>query len=419
MRIVYGHQKSVLTIDVGSTWMVTGSMDEDVRVWGIELKGKHTLAVDCKKRLQGHECAVTCVKYGKLEIMSGDTKGRIFIWWMKTGEILRVVQAHRMAIRSMQFDAVAIVSGSVDTDVAITDVATGEVLQVLRGHEGSVMAVAFDSERIISAGGDNTLRFWQWGKKDSGPQDKFHVLEQGQNMLAVSKLYHGTSVQDLMKWNGITDAKQIYAGMKLIVQKGDPLALTEAEKAQAERDRRRQAGMSMTSKRLQKSGTMKATLQSYNRVHRNATDMDYHSLGNRMFKQAKSDHELFPDFVDLDANPYSLSQRIAKPEVHGLSLGGGFGHGGGKTSEARYFMSAENMDEWGPISDAICLAMLELLVSYESYELVLESKRATRSTTSVIGRIFAYERKIEDLGSRLQHQHELYHEKKKRWVSSP
>ncbi len=97
-----------------------------------------------------------------------------------------------------------------DNIVAITDIATGEVLQKLHGHTGHVLALAFDSERILSAGGDNTVRYWQWGKK-SGPTDKYHVLDKGETLLAVSKL-HGLTLEELMRWNGVTEMKQTYTG---------------------------------------------------------------------------------------------------------------------------------------------------------------------------------------------------------------
>lgn len=114
-------------------------------------------------------------------------------------------QVHKGPVKCMQFDALHIVSGGVDCCVCITDVATGEVLQSLRGHTGKsntaelflfvaawvcnhsfaiiryacysghVLAVAFDSERIISASGDNTVRYWTWGKKE-GPKDKYVCL---------------------------------------------------------------------------------------------------------------------------------------------------------------------------------------------------------------------------------------------------
>lgn len=99
------------------------------------------------------------MKYGKLEIVSGDNLGRVFIWWTETGEILRQCYVHHGPIRSLQFDSIHIVTGGTDKSVCITDIATGEVIQTLRGHEGHVLSIAFDYERIISVSCDNTLRF--------------------------------------------------------------------------------------------------------------------------------------------------------------------------------------------------------------------------------------------------------------------
>lgn len=31
LRVIYGHQKSILSIDFGATWMLTGSADEEAR----------------------------------------------------------------------------------------------------------------------------------------------------------------------------------------------------------------------------------------------------------------------------------------------------------------------------------------------------------------------------------------------------
>jgi len=403
VRTIYGHNKSVLSIDLGPTWMLSGSADEEVRVWSITEKSKHTTTVDCKNRLIGHEAAITCVKYSKLEIISADVHGRIFIWWMKTGEVIRKINAHESAIKCIQFDAVHIVSAGIDHCVDVIDIATGEIIQKLRGHEGSVIAVAFDSTRIVTAGGDNTLRYWQWGKKTL-PQDKFHVLNSGESLVTVSKMFPGTSVDELMTWNGIKEARQIYNGMKLIVKKGDPGALTEAEKTAAERERRRLAQAGGIQQRIKETSTLTSAIKKYDRVHRIATDMDYHSLGNRMFKQAKADRELFPDKIDLNANPLALSQRMLNDTSVKIDA---------PTPKGRYFMNKDNEEEWGPIADKVASAMMELLVEFVSYDMVVENKRQLRSTESVIGRIHAYEAHIETAGTREQAKLAAYRKEKR------
>lgn len=411
LRVLYGHSKSVLSMDLGPSWMLTGSADEDVRVWSIHHKGKHSLKADCRTRLQGHETSVTCVKYGKLEVISGDNKGRVFVWWMKTGEILRIIQAHTMAVRCIQFDAVAIVTGSTDSNVSIIDIATGEVMQTLRGHSGAVLGAAFDTERIVSIGGDNTIRYWTWGKKKTGSENKVHVLDTGQSLLQVTKLYPPLTVPELMAWNGV-DSKQLYAGMKLIVKKADPNELTDAERAAYERQLRKEQGMALTAKKIKLGQALVGGVRRYDRVYRNAMDMDYHSMGNRMNKKAKVDKELFPDLVDLDANPYALGQRL-KAEKH---PDGGVVNKKSSALRAAYFMSAENEDEWGEIADQLTVAMLGLFCEYEAYDIVLENKRMLRSTTSLIGRINAFEKHVEDAGSRAQAMAAKYHERKKRFL---
>jgi hypothetical protein len=40
----------VLSLELGSTWMLTGSADHDVRVWSIERKSAHTYMVECTHR---------------------------------------------------------------------------------------------------------------------------------------------------------------------------------------------------------------------------------------------------------------------------------------------------------------------------------------------------------------------------------
>jgi WD40 repeat protein len=106
LRIIHGHSESVLSIDLGSNWMVTASSDEEVRVWEIKEKSRHTIKVDTKFRLQGHGTAVTVAKYGKLEVVSGDKKGDIIVWWVETGAIVQHIKGvHTGRVNCLQFDA--------------------------------------------------------------------------------------------------------------------------------------------------------------------------------------------------------------------------------------------------------------------------------------------------------------------------
>jgi LysM repeat protein len=470
LRVVHGHSKSVLSIEIGSTWMCTGSADEEVRIWTISrtqrgfgassssssssssaspsisaaatttntllppstagsnndnsdqhIKGSRsttTLQVRSTHRLQGHECTVTCVRFGQVEVISGDVKGRIFIWWVETGVIIRRCQVHQGSIKAIQFDSVHIVSGSCDNTISITDIATGEVLQTLRGHDNHVLALAFDTERIVSISGDNTIRYWSWGKT-SAPEDKVHVLDRGETLIKIAKQYEIT-INDLMRWNGINDVRQCYPGMKLIVRKAYPEQLTKAELALQQRDQRIEAA-SKLAKTVKKNNNNKSTLASsslsdigdrlkdYNRVHKNATDIDSYSLGNRMFYRDKKDIELFPDKIDPNLDPYSISSRLKLDEERKghaqRMLKSGLDQSienandyedreayewavkTGSKIRPRFIISSVNEGTWGHVADSLAMVMLNMLVEYESYSVVLEQKRQLRSKISLIGRI--------------------------------
>lgn len=430
VRVIFGHSKSVLSIEIGLKWMLTGSTDHEVRVWKIEEKSATKVEVDTTARLNGHNCPVTCVKYGGIEVLSGDYKGRVFIWWLKTGTVLRQCQIHNGPIKCLQFDSVHIVTGSTDSCVCITDIASGEVLQSLRGHENAVLALAFDSERILTVGGDNTVRYWGWGKK-SGPQDKFHVLEPNETLAMVAKR-NEISLDLLMKWNGIRNNRQIFVGMKLIVKKGDPDKLTDAEKLAEEREMRQNRGMALTSKKLmgklqsvdsalneddmlmkQKFANRDLIADSkYARIHSLAMNMDYFSLGNRLFGEEKRKLDLFPDHTMDGADNYSLAARIKlglEEKADESIIGGEQHYISDKPAEpktqrrekdyrahlkkTKYFISAENEDEWGHVSDSVGIVMLDMMIELMGYDIVMDQKRESRDRNSVIGRIYQYQNK--------------------------
>jgi len=101
LRALHGHSKSVLSLEFGLTWLLTGSADEEIRLWDVKQKSHNHVIATSKLRLVGHEVAVSAVRYGKLEIVSGDILGRIFIWLVETGAILRQIQV-RMCARTRQ-----------------------------------------------------------------------------------------------------------------------------------------------------------------------------------------------------------------------------------------------------------------------------------------------------------------------------
>ena len=147
-------------------------------------------------------------------------------------------KVHEGSVRELQFDATRIVSAGTDCNVVVTDITSGEAVQRLRGHAGPILAVAFDQVKILSSSADNTLRHWEWGTVGGSKVDKLHVWDNGDNLAKISKKYD-VSIPNLIKWNAIKSSAKMYAGQRLVVQKGDPLSLTKAE--QEEENRKQKA----------------------------------------------------------------------------------------------------------------------------------------------------------------------------------
>jgi LysM repeat protein len=383
LRVLYGHMKSVLSLELGHDWLITGSADEEARVWKINHISPKKISARTTHRLSGHEQAVTCVRYGRLEVLTGDNVGVIFIWWMATGNVIRRIEAHRGMVKSMQFDSVHVVSGGVDHNVCISDLATGEVMQTLRVHEGHVLLIGFDSEYIISMSADNTIRVYKWGKEAS-LQDKYHVLGVGESLMHVSKTT-GVLVSDIMKWNDIKDTRQLHAGMKLIVAKGNPDELTKAEKLAADRERR-MAGRSLPTAEGQElvSAADRALLHP-TKLHSMLADGndDSYSLANRLFGQVKSDTEIFPTCIDYDAGTYSLASRLQNKAAK---------LNGNKHFRPRYHISIDNEEEWGSVCASLLQAMIEVYAERESISVCKEAVRPTSATSTLASRM---RRKIE------------------------
>lgn len=121
-----------------------------------------TSKFNCRRRLVLPEGNITSLNYGELEIITGDNRGCISVWWIESGEQLQNFKAHDGPVKSIQIDATKAVSCGIDMVVAISDVIRGQVLHKLRGHNAPILVVAFDSKQITSISSDGELRVWSW-----------------------------------------------------------------------------------------------------------------------------------------------------------------------------------------------------------------------------------------------------------------
>jgi len=179
------------------------------------------------------ETGITAIAYGGLEVVTGDQKGELLLWWLESGEVIRRIKAHSGVVRCLQFDATRIVSGGQDQLIQIIDTTSGDILQTIRGHSGAILALAFDNSTILSAAADDKAIYWRWGST-SQVQDRYHVLDVGDTIFTLSKQF-SVPVADLMRWNGITDPRDLYVGARVLVARAHPDQPTQAEEVRWQR----------------------------------------------------------------------------------------------------------------------------------------------------------------------------------------
>ncbi len=97
--------------------------------------------------------------------LSGDDQGRVLLWDLETGAVLRVLDGHTDEVRAVVFmpDGRRALSASDDTTLIMWDLETGEALRTLSGgHDRRVLsaAVSADGARALSGGADRLMVLW-------------------------------------------------------------------------------------------------------------------------------------------------------------------------------------------------------------------------------------------------------------------
>lgn len=132
--------------------------DERIRVWRFP---------DYREMiLEGHERAVYSIAFDPVtgHLASAGVGGRVRIWDIETGEMVRKIEAHDKAIMSVAVteDGRTLITGSKDNSIGIWELATGRRIAELPGHGKQVNSVAVNSNATMLASGsdDGTVRIW-------------------------------------------------------------------------------------------------------------------------------------------------------------------------------------------------------------------------------------------------------------------
>eukprot|EP01114_Cavostelium_apophysatum_P012888 TRINITY_DN2996_c0_g1_i3.p1 TRINITY_DN2996_c0_g1~~TRINITY_DN2996_c0_g1_i3.p1 ORF type:complete len:385 (+),score=100.61 TRINITY_DN2996_c0_g1_i3:54-1157(+) len=146
-----GHQNYVQCFSLYRNNVVSGSADNNLKVWKVD-------SSDPLNTLVGHNGIVNCVQFNEVRIASGSADQSVKLWDTKTGLTMRTIN-HNGAVNALQFDDAKLISAGDNATIKVWDVRDGSSLMTLNGHTQRVTKVEFDNDRIVSLGGD-ALKVW-------------------------------------------------------------------------------------------------------------------------------------------------------------------------------------------------------------------------------------------------------------------
>ncbi|OHS99540.1 WD repeat domain-containing protein 83 [Tritrichomonas foetus] len=122
--------------------------------------------VELAQKFEGHEGAVTGLKYSKdyNYLISSSEDSTIRIWSLKNGKQVTKLEGHLGGVNSLVLNSSdnRIFSGGSDSSICWWDVQRGELIKKIRAHSSSVNSVCFNDDSSIAISGslDTTAKIW-------------------------------------------------------------------------------------------------------------------------------------------------------------------------------------------------------------------------------------------------------------------
>ncbi|XP_060063470.1 F-box and WD repeat domain containing protein 10B-like [Ylistrum balloti] len=153
MRIFRGHRDTILTVMVYGDYLVSGAKDNCCKVWNMQT-GK------CQRTFK-HRKPVWAVAMNEELCITGCEGGRVKVWDVKTGDLVKMLSGHHDQVTSIKFDKWHIITGSKD-GYALVWSAQGYLSRCLNAlrHPKAVLCVEFMYLRVITGSADGRLRIW-------------------------------------------------------------------------------------------------------------------------------------------------------------------------------------------------------------------------------------------------------------------
>lgn len=218
LRRVRGHTGTVRCIGLGEQAFATGGADREVRIWTYEGPRRSPCqSFQQAAILDGHDCIVTAIAIAGFECVSGGADGRIIVWDVPEKRKARDFNVHKGTVTALQFDATKVVSAGNDLAIRVCDIISGAQLQVItEAHSMPILDLMYDTQQLVTVAGDHTLRIWSWGDSQAETSARMHIVAAGQTPQDIAKMY-GVTVKELMKWNKLATANEMYMGRRLMV----------------------------------------------------------------------------------------------------------------------------------------------------------------------------------------------------------
>ncbi|KAI8140854.1 WD40-repeat-containing domain protein [Fennellomyces sp. T-0311] len=144
-HVLVGHEQKVysVVIDAKRNRCISGSMDSTVRIWNI-------MDGSCLHVLGGHTILVGLLGLTDNYLVSAAADQTLRVWSPDDGERQHVLIGHQGAITSFQHDERKVVSGS-EGGLKMWDIKTGKLQHDLITNVSGVWRVAFDERRCVAA----------------------------------------------------------------------------------------------------------------------------------------------------------------------------------------------------------------------------------------------------------------------------
>jgi WD40 repeat protein len=150
-----------------------------------------------------------------LHLVAVGGKRQIWLWDLKTRDLVRAITAHDDDVTSLAFssDGRLLASGSKDRTVRLWDVGNGQQIGKPMRHNGQVTSVRFQPHhhRLASNGADNAVRIWDtdtqeqvtWLRNDSSNYEPGLVFSDDGAYLATTTANYYIALWDARTWGNI------------------------------------------------------------------------------------------------------------------------------------------------------------------------------------------------------------------------